>query len=235
VRYPPLVLAVLGIMLSCHMAWGQSWLDQPAAPGPMVAEVGRASLHLPPGTWELLGEEGHGSGAYNASGAQKVYLQVDGGAIASVVFVSANTEVPSGHRAHWLVPSSCGVRNPDILFSDDRDIDNNNGRFDCLQVGVIDFAPRTGSVAWAALLKRASSLGGVPPWWLYALFAQSSRSAFDETTVLVLVNPRAPGLTAALARRPPPNASSAAARARVGEIMAEWARGYRATVAKALE
>jgi hypothetical protein len=103
------MLLMVGCLLAIPLlAMAQDWVATPGVAGTQAAAVRNANLRLPPGSWELIGSAGHGSGNNNSSDQSKLFMQTDGGRIAALLLASASAAPLSGPRARWLVPADCG-------------------------------------------------------------------------------------------------------------------------------
>jgi hypothetical protein len=228
-----LLALALALLVPGRTARAQTWLGAPGTAGTQEVGIGASKLTLPPGTWELVTGRGQGSNNANAiNWRSEVYLQVLDGKVGAVVAFGANESAASGHRARWLVPNQCGIKASTYVVTDDRNVDNAYGSFDCMLVTFYRYKGGTAEPLLAPLAERAAALGGMPKAMLFAAFAQTSRSRQDSVQVEVFVNPGTPSFLAAL--RAAGIAAPKVAPADMLKVMTAWAAAYRPTVAASM-
>ncbi len=230
-----LLLLCCLVVASAHRAHAQTWLATPDLAGTQIAEVGFAHLRLPPGVWDLIGESHRGSGNNNSNGESELLLQTENGRIAALMVVSGNTGHLTGYRARWLVPSDCGRTAPDILIEEDRNVDNYNGRFDCMQLGVTHLQVNPESPLWREFDKRASDLGGLSNRSPFVIYHKSSEAGLDVLTVSILINGASPAFKQMVDIAVSHSKTAVTRDASGVDLLADWARAYRKTVADSLE
>lgn len=152
--------------------------------------VGVIRVPLPPGAWVPAAWEGRAaqnSGQPGPGFDQRIFMHLEGGRIAALLFVSAN-----------LVPSAVGwVANKDCRRSDTYWSDNRNGwtrNFECTLVNhyVMPRGERVSGL-WRQALDQAAKAGGLPDQMI--VFEYTRASQINNLFVQVFFNPELSGLS----------------------------------------